>query len=85
MLPPSLSLWFDRSLTMPSPSKFPSPPDERSIPSERTPSDENLRPTQLNTELHARIAKTGSARPSTYESAMKALQRVREQRGAAGS
>lgn len=70
---------------MSSPSKFPSPRDERSAPSERTPSGESSRPIQLNTELHARIAKAGSARPSTYESAMKALQRIREQRGTAGS
>lgn len=69
---------------MPSSSKFLSPLAERSTPSKRTPSDESLRPIQLNTELHARIAKAGSARPSTYESAMKALQRIR-QRGSAGS
>lgn len=78
-------LWFDRSLTMPGPSKLPSSPDERLAPSERAPSDEIPRPIQLNIELHARIAKAGSARPSTYESAMKALQRIREQRGTAGS
>lgn len=70
---------------MPSPFKFPLPLGDGSVPSERPPTDESLRPIQLNTELHARIAKAGSARPSTYESAMKALQQVREERESAGS
>jgi hypothetical protein len=70
---------------MPSPSKLPLPLEERSALSEDIPSDESPRAIQLNTELHARIAKAGSARPSTHESAMKALQRIREQRGSAGS
>lgn len=66
---------------MPIPSKFPLPLGESPPPSERPPTDENLRPIQLNIELHARIVKAGSARPSTYESAMKALQQIRQQRG----
>lgn len=70
---------------MTSPSTNSSPLEERLAPGECVPSEESRRPVHLNAEFHARIAKAGGARASTYESAMKALQRIREQRGAGGS
>lgn len=47
-----------------------------------TPSDGDRQAPRLNVELHMRLMAEGGAKPSTLESAMKALRQLRLRKGA---